>query len=364
MASRGKALAVAGISPFAYVSNPARVLFGSGRVRELAAELERLGCRRAFVVCTADQEALALRVASDCAAQAVFAEATMHTPLGVTETALSQLRAAGCDGLVAIGGGSTIGLGKALALRTDLPQIAVPTTYAGSEMTPILGETNEGRKTTLRSPKVLPEVVIYDVDLTISLPPRLSAVSGVNAIAHAVEALYAPDTNPIVSLMAEEGISALTRALPRIVAVPSEVAAREAAQYGAWLSGVCLGSVAMGLHHKICHVLGGSFDLRHAETHAVMLPHVVAYNNAAALAAMQRVGNALRQPDAAAGLFALNRTLGNPLSLAELGMHHEGIARVVEQVMKDQYSNPRPLEAAALQSMLARAWSGEAPRAE
>jgi alcohol dehydrogenase class IV len=155
----------------------------------------------------------------------------MHTPLDVTEAALSQLRAAECDGLVAIGGGSTIGLGKALALRTDLPQIAVPTTYAGSEMTTILGETKKGRKTTLRSPKVLPEVVIYDVDLTISLPPGLSAVSGVNAIAHAVEALYAFDTNPIVSLMAEEGISALARALPRIVAVPSEVAAREADQY-------------------------------------------------------------------------------------------------------------------------------------
>lgn len=364
MASRGNALAVTGISPFVYVSNPARVLFGSGRIREIAPELERLGCRRAFVVCTADQENLALRVASDCAAQVVFAEAAMHTPLGITETALSQLRAAECDGLVAIGGGSTIGLSKALAFRTDLPQIAVPTTYAGSEMTPILGETNDGLKTTLRSPKVLPEVVIYDVELTISLPPGMSAVSGVNAIAHAVEALYAPDTNPVVSLIAEEAISTLTRALPRIVAVPSEVAARAAAQYGAWLSGACLGSVAMGLHHKICHVLGGSFDLGHAETHAVMLPHVVAYNSTAALAAMKRVGDALKHPDAAAGLFALNRTLGNPLSLAELGMPHEGIGRAVEQVMKDQYSNPRPLEAAALQSMLARAWSGEAPSAE
>jgi alcohol dehydrogenase class IV len=333
-------------------------------VREVAAELERLGCRRAFVICTIDQKDLALRVAAECGARAVFGEATMHTPVAVTQAALSQLHVAECDGLVAIGGGSTIGLGKALALRTDLPQIAVPTTYAGSEMTPILGETNEGRKTTLRSLKVLPEVVIYDVDLTLSLPPGLSAVSGVNAIAHSVEALYAPDTNPIVSLMAEEGIGALTRALPRVLAAPDEIAAREAAQYGAWLSGVCLGSVAMGLHHKICHVLGGSFDLRHAETHAVMLPHVVAYNSVAAPAAMERVGHALRRSDAAAGLFALNRALGNPLSLAELGMPREGLARAVEQVMKDQYSNPRPLEAAALQSMLERAWSGEAPRAE
>ena len=355
---------VPGISPFTYVSHPGRVLFGSGRTREIAAELERLGCRRAFVVCAPDHKEPALRVAMECGAPAVFGEATMHTPVTVTQAALSQLQAADCDSLVAIGGGSTIGLSKALALRTDLPQVAVPTTYAGSEMTPILGETSDGQKTTLRSPKVLPEVVIYDVDLTLSLPPGLSAVSGVNAIAHAVEALYAHDTNPIISLMAEEGIAALGRALPRILTAPSEIAAREAAQYGAWLSGVCLGSVAMGLHHKICHVLGGKFDLRHAETHAVMLPHVVAYNSAAAPVAVARVAKALRRAGAASGLFALNRALANPLSLAELGMPREGIAQAAEQVMQDQYSNPRPLEPAALLSMLARAWSGESPRGE
>ena len=307
---------------------------------------------------------MALRVAAECGARAVFGEATMHTPVAVTQAALSELQAAECDCLVAVGGGSTIGLGKALALRTDLPQIAVPTTYAGSEMTPVLGETSDGRKTTLRSSKVLPEVAIYDVDLTLSLPPGLSAVSGVNAIAHAVEALYAPDTNPIISLMAEEGIAALGRALPRILTAPSEIAAREAAQYGAWLSSVCLGSVSMGLHHKICHVLGGKFNLRHAETHAVMLPHVVAYNSAAAPAAIARVAKALKITGAASGLFALNRALANPLSLAELGMPREGIAEAVDQVMQDQYSNPRPLEPAALLSMLERAWSGEAPRGQ
>lgn len=354
-------MTVPGISPFTYVSNPGRVLFGSGRTGEVAAELGRLGCNRAFVVCTPDQKELALRVAAECKARSVFGEAAMHTPVTVTQAALAQLQAAECDSLVAIGGGSTIGLSKALALRTDLPQVAVPTTYAGSEMTPILGETSEGRKTTLRSPKVLPEAVIYDVDLTLSLPPRLSAVSGVNAIAHAVEALYAHDTNPVIALMAEEAIAALGRALPRISTAPSEIAAREAAQYGAWLAGVCLGSAGMGLHHKICHVLGGQFDLPHAETHAVMLPHVVAYNCAAAPAAMARVAKALEKADAASGLFALNRALSNPHSLSELGMPREGIVQAAEQAMKDQYSNPRPLEPAALLSMLARAWAGEAP---
>lgn len=362
MAERDETLTVPRIPPFTYVSSPGRVLFGSGRTRELAAELERLGCRRAFVVCTPDQKELALRVAAECGARAVFQEAKMHTPVMVTQVALSQLQAAECDGLVAIGGGSTIGLSKALALRTDLPQVAVPTTYAGSEMTPILGETNEGRKTTLRSQKVLPEVVIYDVDLTLSLPARLSAVSGVNAIAHAVEALYAQDSNPIIGLMAEEAITALSRALPSIVTGSGATPAREAAQYGAWLAGICLGSGSMGLHHQICHVLGGQFNLPHAETHAVMLPHVVAYNCAAVPAAMARIAKALENADAASGLSALNRTLENPRSLAELGMPRDGIVQTVELAMKDRYANPRPLESAALQSMLARAWAGEAPQ--
>ncbi len=312
MALRGDTLVVPVISPFTHVPNPGRVLFGSGRTREIAAELERLGCRRAFVICAPDHKEQALRVAMECGARAVFAEATMHTPVTVTQAALSQLQAADCDSLVAIGGGSTIGLSKALALRTDLPQVAVPTTYAGSEMTPILGETSAGQKTTLRSHKVLPEVVIYDVDLTLSLPPGLSAVSGVNAIAHAVEALYAHDTNPVISLMAKEGIAALGRALPRILTAPSEIAAREAAQYGAWLSGVCLGSVAMGLHHKICHVLGGKFDLRHAETHAVMLPHVVAYNSAAAPVAGARVAKALRRAGRGIWFVRSQSGLGQP----------------------------------------------------
>ena len=173
------------------------------------------------------------------------------------------------DGLVAVGGGSTIGLAKAIALRTGLPQVAIPTTYAGSEMTDILGETEGGAKTTRRSEAVRPEAVIYDVELTRSLPPGLSATSGLNAIAHAAEALYARDGNPVIALMAEEGVRALAAALPAIVADPGDMAARGDALYGAWLCGLCLGAASMALHHKLAHVLGGSFDLPHAETHAV-----------------------------------------------------------------------------------------------
>lgn len=208
---------------------------------------------------------------------------------------------------------------------------------------------------------MLPNVVIYDVELTLSLPPMLSAASGVNALAHAVEALYAQDANPIVSFMAEEGIAALARSLPSVLVKPSDRSARTDAQYGAWLCGACLGAVGMALHHKVCHVLGGAFNLRHAETHAVILPHVAAYNAEAAPAAMARVGCALRAERAAPALFSLNRLLRLPCSLRELGMPEAGIEEAAFLIMQDQYWNPRPPERDAVQAMLRRAWAGDPP---
>lgn len=214
----------------------------------------------------------------DGLATGVFDEAAMHTPTDVTERGLARARDLGADCLVALAGGSTTGLGEAIALRTDLPQVVVPTAYAGSEATPIPGETEGGRKTTRRSPKVLPEVVVYDVDLTLTLPVGLPVTSGFNAVAHAVEALYAEEANPVISMLAEAGIVALARALPRIAAEPRDREARSDALHSAWTCGTCLGSVGMALHHKLCHVLGGRFDPPHAETHTVVPPHAVAYN--------------------------------------------------------------------------------------
>jgi alcohol dehydrogenase class IV len=352
------------LTPFTYVAYPTRVVFGPGRLRELGAELDKLGVRRALLLSTPEQISIAERVREQLgdAAAGICARAAMHTPVDVTEGALMQLRALSADGLVALGGGSTIGLGKALALRTDLPLVAVPTTYAGSEMTTILGETERGRKTTQRTPKVLPEVVIYDVDLTMSLPPALSATSGVNALAHAVEALYAHDTNPIIALIAEDGVAALSRSLPRIVHNPSDREARADAQYGAWLCATCLGVVAMALHHKICHVLGGSFNLPHAETHTVVLPHATAYNAPAAPEAMRRIARALHAEDAAGGLFQLAQSLAAPTSLRELGMPEAGIDAAVHQIMQDQYWNPQPLQPDPVRAMLIRAWKGQPPQ--
>lgn len=353
------------IAPFEYAGSPARIVFGAGRSRDVAAELARLSALRALVVCTASQrhaaEMIAVALGDRCAA--LFTEAAMHTPVPVTERALAVARAHDCDAVVAIGGGSAIGLAKALALRTDWPQIVLPTTYAGSEATPILGETSDGRKTTQRSPRVLPEVVIYDVELTLSLPVAVSATSGMNAIAHAVEALYAKDANPLVSTLAEEGIATLARSLPRIVADPQGRDARSDAQYGAWLAGTCLGAVGMALHHKLCHVLGGTFDLDHARTHAVMLPHAAAYNAPAAPAAMARIARALDTDDAIDGLAALARKLGVPRSLRELGMPEDGLDLAVDQALRDTYWNPRPLVRDALRALLADAFSGATPHA-
>ncbi|MCV0396606.1 MAG: maleylacetate reductase [Rhizobiaceae bacterium] len=350
---------------FTYTGQPARVIFGSGTLSRLAAEIERLGCGRALVLSTPEQADHAREVMSRIggAAAGLFDGAAMHTPVSVTEKAMKTVADLGADCTLAIGGGSTIGLGKAIALRTDLPQICVPTTYAGSEMTPILGETANGVKKTQRTLKVLPEVVVYDVDLTLSLPPALSATSGMNALAHAAEALYAEDRNPVISLMAEEAVSALARALPDVVADGSNRATRSDALYGAWLCGVCLGSVGMALHHKLCHVLGGTFDLPHAQTHTIVLPHAIAYNAPAAPEAMAALSRALGADEPGRALFDLAGGLGAPRALRDIGMPEDGIARAVDLALENPYWNPRRIERDTIHELITRAWAGEPPEA-
>jgi alcohol dehydrogenase class IV len=351
---------------FVFNGQPARVIFGSGTLSQTPAEIERLGLSRVLVLATLPQEADARRLADmiggRCAG--VFAGAVMHTPVLVTETALEQVKALRIDGLVAVGGGSTTGLAKALALRTDLPQIVAPTTYAGSEMTPILGETKDGNKVTQSSPKILPEVVIYDVDLTLTLPVGLSGTSGMNAIAHAVEALYAREANPVVSMMALEAIGALYEALPIIATDPKNVDARAKALYGAWLCGICLGSVGMALHHKLCHAIGGTFDLPHAETHTVVLPHALAYNAPAIPSVMTSLAERLETDDPAKALYDLAGRIGAKRALAELGMPASGIETVTDRALSNPYWNPRPLTEAGLHGLISRAYAGDAPVTE
>ncbi|MEX0853538.1 MAG: maleylacetate reductase [Bauldia sp.] len=353
------------VAEFVYNSPPIRVVFGFGTIGKVADEASRLGMRRALVLSTPEQRADAervLRLLGD-RGRGVFAGARMHTPLEVTQEAMATVGRDGIDGTVALGGGSTTGLGKAIAWRTDLPQIVIPTTYAGSEMTDLLGETAGGEKKTRRDPKIRPETVVYDVELTLGLPPKLSVTSALNAMAHAVEGLYAKDGNPVLSLMAEEGIRALGAALPAFARDPRNRDARGDALYGAWLCGIVLGSSSIAIHHKLCHVLGGTFDLPHAETHAIILPHAIAYNAAAAPEAIGRVARALGVKNAAAGLFDMAKAAGAPTALGAIGMPEAGLDQAADLAVADPYWNPRPLERDAIRALLDDAWRGRRPKA-
>lgn len=348
---------------FVYSSPAYRVVFGAGSLRHLVREIDQLGARRALVLSTPQQRDSAERVAAligeRCAG--IFDQAVMHVPIETARQARELARQLNADCAIAIGGGSTTGLGKAIALESSLPILAVPTTYAGSEMTPIYGITEAGLKKTGRDMRVLPKTVIYDPELTVGLPAALSVTSGINAIAHAAEGLYAQDANPIMSLFAEEGIRALAQGLPNVVAQPHDIEARSQCLYGAWLCGAVLGNVGMALHHKLCHTLGGSYNLPHAETHTVVLPHALAYNAAAAPEAMQRIARALGAGDAAQGIYDLAASLNAPLSLKEIGMPGDQLDRCTDIALQNAYINPRPLERAALRALLEDAYQGRRP---
>jgi maleylacetate reductase len=351
------------LSPFIYVSLPTRVVFGAGAIAQLPAEVDALGAKRALVLSTPGRAADARRLTASLGPRVagLYDRAVMHVPVEVAEDARRVAAELGADCCVAVGGGSTVGLGKAIALTSGLPVLAVPTTYSGSEMTPIQGFTEKGLKRTQRDPRMLPKTVIYDPELTYGLPVATSAASGMNAIAHCVEALYAANANPVVSIMAEEGIRALAAALPRIVNEPQDAEARSDALYGAWLAGVTLGSVAIGLHHKLCHTLGGTWNLPHAQTHAVVLPHAARYNRDAAPEAMARIARALGAPDAPTGLYDLGVKLGLGMRLADLGMPDAGLERAAQLASESPYPNPAPLTREGILALLRAAQAGRRP---
>lgn len=349
---------------FHYTPSPSRVIFGAGAIAEIGPELDRLGLRSVLLLSTPEQRGLAEAVATRFADRVggIHAEAVMHVPIDVAKAARDTAAQVNADGFVAIGGGSTIGLGKAIALVSPLPILAVPTTYAGSEMTPIWGLTEGGVKKTGRDPRVQPKTVIYDPDLTMTLPVGLSIASGVNAMAHCVEALYAADGNPVVSLMAEEGIRALAAALPRLQQDPRDREGRSEALYGAWLGGSVLGLVSMALHHKLCHTLGGTFNLPHAETHTILLPHTAAYNAEAAPEAMVAVRRALGGTETAGGgLWDLAAALNAPRALRDLGITEAQLDHAADLATQNPYPNPRPLERESLRALLQAAYTGQRP---
>jgi len=332
---------------FVHRAQAARVRFGVGALERLAEEVDAVGLTRVMVICGPSHQELGRRVADLLGDRvvAVLPEARMHVPVEVARHAGEVAASADADGCVAVGGGSAIGLGKAVALERSLPVVAVPTTYSGSEMTPVWGLTEGGVKRTGREPRVQPVAVVYDPELTLAMPAELTATSGMNALAHAVEGRYAPDASPITSLMAEEGARAFATALPALAVDSTDLDARAEALYGAWLCGSVLGSTTMGLHHKLCHVLGGTLGLPHAATHTVVLPYVLAFNAPAAPEASAALARALAADDAARALWDLAGSLGTPRSLSELGMAERDVGRVVDLAVASPYANPRPVDA-------------------
>ena len=349
---------------FVYEALPGRVVFGPGSLDRLPDEVARLGATRALLVSTRGHCHLAEDAAERLGARAagIWDQARMHVPIENAEAARAEARRVDADLCVALGGGTPIGLAKAIALELDVPIIAVPTTYAGSEMTPVLGITEGGVKRTRRDLRMLPKTVLYDPELTFTLPAAVSGPSGMNAIAHCVEALYARDANPVISLIAEEGIRALAASLPVVVREPEHADARADALYGAWLAGTALAAVGMALHHKLCHTLGGSFDLPHAEVHTIVLPHATAYNRAGAPAAMARIARALEAEDAAGGLFDLAAALGAKLRLAEIGLREEDLDRAADLAAENPYPNPTPITREGIRALLDDAFHGRRPK--
>jgi len=346
------------VRSFVYGGLPSRVVFGAGAVRQLSAEVERLGAKRVLMISTPGRAAMVSKLGLQAAG--TFDKAVMHTPIAVVEEAREMARTVRADCCVAVGGGSTIGFGKAIALTSGLPVLAVPTTYSGSEMTTIWGMSEKNTKKTGRDPKVLPRTVIYDPELTLDLPPAVSAASGMNAIAHCVEALYSHDGNPIVSLMAEEGIRALSKSLPSIIRDPKNLESRSEALYGAWLAGATISTTSVALHHKLCHVLGG-LGLPHAETHAIVLPHAVRYNYDAAREAMARAERALGAQPAFQAIYELEAKLGIPMKLSGIGMKEADLERAARIATEAPYPNPRKVEYAPVLELLRNAYEGRRP---
>jgi maleylacetate reductase len=343
------------VREFTYEALPARIVFGPGAARiRLADEVDRLGTTRLLLVASErDAERVRSLVAplGDRIA-ATFSAVREHVPLATAEAARAAAAAVDADGVLSIGGGSTIGAAKAVALTARVPVIAVPTTYSGSEVTPVWGLTVEGRKTTGIDPAVLPRVVVYDPELTASLPRELAVASGFNALAHGVEAFWAPRRNPVSTAVAEDGIASVVAGLPTDDPV--------ALLRGAWLTASAFAVTGSGLHHKLCHVLGGTYDLPHARTHAVVLPHVLAFNAPGAPDAAARVARALGVDDPVRGLRELADEMGVPRGLRELGLYEEQIDEVValtEPAIPED--NPVPVGGGALRRLVRAAWSGE-----
>lgn len=356
-------LSVRKLEAFQHETLGQRVLFGSGTAQEhLYQEVSRIGGARVMAIASRRDHGLAVRLTETFPSVHHHNEVVPHVPVDVVDQATLAATQTNTDVIVSIGGGSATGLAKAVALSSGLPIVAVPTTYAGSEATNIWGITSGSRKTTGNDPRVLPVSIVYDAQLTLSLPVGLSVASGMNALAHCIDAFWAPRANPINAALAAEGIRTLAAGLAEIVVAPNSIEAREFALLGTYLAGVALTSAGSGLHHKICHVLGGAFGLPHAATHSAILPHVAAFNLPASDGAAERIALALGGHDAIEALVRLRNTLYAPRALSEYGLLEEQIPQAVSLALEAvPTSNPRVVSRADMTQIIMGAWAGKDP---
>lgn len=351
------------VASFTYDAIPGRVVFGVGARHLLVDEAARLGSQRILLVASSYEDALAIAVGEILGDLVVgrFSDVVQHVPVAKAAAAVAVLDGVGADTVLTIGGGSATGFGKAIALQRDVRQIALPTTYAGSEMTTIYGLTDGDHKQTGKSDRVKPDVVVYDPELTLTLPPSIAGPSGMNAMAHCVEALYGPGANPVISAIALEGIRALNASLPTVCASPDDLDARTDALYGAYLAGVALATGGTALHHKTCHVLGGMFNLNHGDMNSVVLGHALRYTAPAIPELMTRIADALGTDDAPGALYDLSVAMGAPTSLEAIGMPADGIDEAARRVVIDAAANVQPPEFDGVLAMLTAAFRGDRP---
>lgn len=281
----------------------------------------------------------------------------MHVPIEVATRARQVAQNTEADAVISLGGGSATGLAKAIALTEDLPIVAIPTTYAGSEATATWGMTENRTKTTGSDVKVLPKAVIYDSNLLATLPHEMVVASALNALAHCIDSLWAPRADPINRAHALEGARLLRDGFQGFTENQNEVTSRELSLQGCYLAALSFSSAGAGLHHKICHVLGGTFNLPHAETHAVVLPHVLRFNaQASENYAIDRLSEVFSTHDVVAGLEQLCTAINAPRHLSKLGFHETDIPEAVSRILAVvPDNNPMPVTEASLTELFQQA---------
>ncbi|WP_299323423.1 maleylacetate reductase [Parasphingopyxis sp.] len=353
-------------SNFSYKAVAANVRFACGASAHLPEFIREAGGDKAFVIATGAafvRHASVIEPVSD-SSLTQFDEVQAHCPLPVVDASIDAYEESGADTIVAIGGGSTLGLGKILKAEHGAKFIAVPTTYTGSEMTPIYGRKIEGQKRTKVDAAALPDMVVYDPELTLGLPAHQTASTGMNSLAHAVEALYPEHPNPIAWNLAGEAIGLHARALPLCVADGRNIDARIDALRAGFLGGVLVSMVGVALHHALGHVLGGLFDLDHGDYNSAVLPHVVAFNATAVPRVEEVISDRFEVADPGEAIFDFAKKIHAPTSLKELGMPETGIAEVTQAIVAKNPRNPRPITHPSMKRLLSAAYEGLRPSVE